>query len=216
MGHCFSCTGDGEQVRQAQHTVTPPITPSHCILRVPMIFQGQANLLHVSKYLSVSRVCYLVTQEGVVNKPGSFALSCLAASQILRHWGLQQRKSLFARQPSKETEEQVSYLPPQRWGAWGIYGTKKQGGLRHGERGLEVEKKGNWCSVQTYLGYMLLRGIHVQKWRHFAWSEGGVLGPLTSKSHSLDNCTDPVLGSVVPISLGWLELCRSWLQFPGK
>ena len=40
-------------------------------------------------------------------------------------------KELFTEQPSEEMAEQVSDPPPQRQGAWDIYGIKKQGGLRH-------------------------------------------------------------------------------------
>lgn len=42
--------------------------------------------------------------------------------KTLRHWGLHQRASLFARQPSEETGEQISHSPPWRQGAWGVYG----------------------------------------------------------------------------------------------
>ena len=43
------------------------------------------------------------------------------------------------------------------------------------------------------------------KWRCLTRSEGGVFGSLMSKGHSLDNCTGPVLGSVVPTSLSQLK-----------
>ena len=57
-------------------------------------------------------------------------------------------ESLFTRQPSKETGE-VSGPPPCRQKAWDIYGIKKQGGLRRGERWLEVGKRwGNRRSEQ--------------------------------------------------------------------
>ena len=142
---------------------------------------------------------------------GSF-VQC-AASQMLRCWSVPQRKCLFTRQPSEETGEQISYLPPWRRGAWDIYGIEKQGGLRRGERWLEVGKMwGSWYSMPAYLSYMFLQGIHVQKWRYLAWSEGGVFTPLMSKDHSLDPCAGPVLGLLVPTSLSQLELDRSRLQ----
>ena len=127
--------------------------------------------------------------------------------------GLQWRKDVFTRQPSKETGEQASGPPPQRPGAWNIYGIRKQGGLRHGEGWLQVGKRwGSQCPVQVYLGYMLLHGMHVQKWRYLAWPEGGDFGPLMSKNCSSDNCADTVLGSVIPASLSQLELDRIQLH----
>ena len=51
-----------------------------------------------------------------------------------RRQGLQQRKSLFTRQPSEETGESVSDPPPQRQGAWDIYGISRVVlGVRKGE-----------------------------------------------------------------------------------
>ena len=76
---------------------------------------------------------------------------------------------------------------------------EKQGGLRCRQSYLEVGKRwGNLCSVQAYLNYMLLHGMHVQKIAMLAWSEDGVLGPLMSKGHSLDTYMDLVWGSGFP------------------
>ena len=98
----------------------------------------------------------------------------------------------------------------QRWGAQDIYRIEKQSGLRCGERRLEVGKRwGNQCSVQAYLSYMLLRGMHDQKMAVLARSEGGVFGPLTSKGHLWDTHAGPVGGSVVPNSLN-LNLAWTW------
>lgn len=54
-----------------------------------------------------------LSPAGVTN-PGSICPHI--ASQMLRRWGLQQRKGLFARQPSNETGEQVANPPPRRQG----------------------------------------------------------------------------------------------------
>ena len=133
-------------------------------------------------------------------EPGPFA-QC-TANQILRQRGLQPRKSLFTRQPSEVIGEQVSDLPPRRWGAWDIYGIKKQGGLRPGERWLEVGKRwGKWCSVQAYLSCMLLHRMHIKKWWHLAQE----FLALWRRGHSLDTCAGPVLGSVVLSSFTWLS-----------
>ena len=67
-----------------------------------------------------------------VNKPGLFA--CITARQTLRF----ATEIFFMRQPTKNTGEQISELHPQRPKTWDIYDIKKQNGLSHLERGLEV------------------------------------------------------------------------------
>ena len=64
------------------------------------------------------------------NEPGSFVWLS-AVSQMLKRWGLQQRKCLFTKQPSKEIEKQLKYASlkakgsgylwdkAEVWGAWG-------------------------------------------------------------------------------------------------
>ena len=66
-------------------------------------------------------------------------------TKMLRRWDLQQRMGLFTRLPREEMVEQVSDAPPRRRGAWDIYGIKKQGGLKHGERLGEIEAIGVLC-----------------------------------------------------------------------
>jgi len=78
-----------------------------------------------------------------VTEPGLFA-RC-AAGQTLRRWGLQQRKSLFLRHSSGETEEQVSDPLPWGKGAWDICIIKEQGDQRCGERRWEAGKR--WINL---------------------------------------------------------------------
>ena len=140
------------------------------------------------------------TPTPYVIKPGSFAR--LAASQMLRRQGLQQRNDLYTRQPSEETGEQVLNPLSWRWGAQATYRIRKQGGLRCGERWLKVRKMySNWGSVQAYLSYVLLHGLHVQKMVAFTWSEGEVFGLLMSKGYPLDS--HPVHG------LDWFDLGKT-------
>lgn len=147
-----------------------------------------------------------------VTEPASL-VRC-TASQTLKYWGLLQGRSSFTRQPNKEMGEQVSDLPPWRWGAGDIYGVKKQGGLGCGRRSLEVGKRwGYQCSMQVYLGYMLLHGRHSQKWKPLMWSDSGVFGLLTSEGHLL---TCPLLRLVVPTSLSQPALDKSWIQVTKK
>ena len=95
---------------------------------------------------------------------------------------------------------------PQRWRAWDIYGIKKQGGLRHGEGWLEARKWwSNQCSVQVYLSYTHLHGMHVQKVVELMWAEGGVLSRQLSKDGQLDTHTGRWS---LPVWTG-----QDWLQF---
>lgn len=48
------------------------------------------------------------------------------------------------------------------------------------------------------LGYMLLHGLHVQKWRYFSKISGWRVWPSDIKKSLISNCAGPVLGSVVP------------------
>ena len=66
-----------------------------------------------------------------------------SARRMVRCWGFIAEDKFIhkaAKFIHKETGEQVSDLPPRYWEAWDIYGIKKQGGHRHGERWLEIGK----------------------------------------------------------------------------
>lgn len=73
------------------------------------------------------------------------------AKQSLRRWCLQQWKALFTRQPGEATRDQVSDPPPWRPRAWDICGIKELGGLRLGERWLEVGKSEVISVLQRYI-----------------------------------------------------------------
>ena len=91
-------------------------------------------------------------------------LLLLHCRQILYYWATREAHSKpnteirrfaaeksFMSQPSKETGEEISEILSRREGARRFYGTRKQGGLRHGEHGerwLEIRKKWGNHSVQ--------------------------------------------------------------------
>ena len=126
-----------------------------------------------------------------------FSFARHSASQTLKCWDLQQRKDLFMRQPNK-MGEQISNFPP--WGAWTLDIYEISRVLRCGKRCSEVGKRwGHWSSMQAYLSYMLFHGMNVL-----------IFGPVLSKGHPSDISTGPVLGSVVPTSLG--QLSMNWTQ----
>ena len=105
----------------------------------------------------------------------------------------------FMSQSSKETGEEISEILPRREGAQRFCGTRKQGGLRHGEHGerwLEIKRWGNH-SVQVWLNYSLLRRTQVQKMVALGWSEWGGFGPVSSRGHQGYTCAWPVGESVV-------------------
>ena len=52
-------------------------------------------------------------------------------------WRFSAEKEFIQKAAKRGDGRTASDLPPQRQGAWDIYGIKKQGGLRLGERGLE-------------------------------------------------------------------------------
>ena len=84
-------------------------------------------------------------------------LLLLHCRQILYYWATREAHSKpnteirkfaaeksFMSPPSKETGEEISEILPRREGARRFYGKRKQGGLRHGERGgkwLEIRKR---------------------------------------------------------------------------
>ena len=143
-------------------------------------------------------------------EPDSF-VRC-TASQTRKYWGLQQRKSLFTRQP-RIWENKSQICLPEGEGLE-VYGIKKQGGLGCGDRSLEAGKRwGHQCSMQVYLGYMLLHGMHIQKWKPLMWPESAVFGLLMSEGHLL---TCPVLKLVVLTSLSQPALDKSWIQVTKK
>ena len=95
---------------------------------------------------------------------------------------LQQRKGLFTRQPSEETGEEISDLPPWRWRAGDIYGIKKQG-FSIGKGGWRWGKGEVIRVLCRYIWVTrLLSRMYAQQWRCLAWSEGGVFGSVVQRS----------------------------------
>lgn len=101
---------------------------------------------HYKSFLFVKSVLWFGTSslKPMLTKPGSFAI--YAANQMLRHWGLQQRKGLFSRQSSEEISLRST---SQKVGTLFIYGIKLRYG-ECGERWLEMRKKwDNCCSAKA-------------------------------------------------------------------
>ena len=92
---------------------------------------------------------------------------CLPDVQRAKRWDAEvcTRERVYSR--GQKTGELISAPPPWRQGPRGIYGIKKQGGLRCGEcgeRGLEIRKR--WGSrpsalVQVQLSYRLPHETYV-------------------------------------------------------
>lgn len=100
--------------------------------------------------------------------------------KMLRHRGLQQRKSFFIRHSSIHLP--ATSQKARDWG--GIDGIKKLGSLGHGEHEEHEEcrqhgerRLGKGSGNRSFVTCL------VQMWQHTARSEGGVFGPLTSEGH---------------------------------
>ena len=93
---------------------------------------------------------------------------------------LQQRKGLLTRQPSEETGEEISDLPPWRWRAGDVYGIKKQS-LSIGKGGWRW-RKGEVIGVLCRCIWVtwLLSRMYAQQWRCLAWSGEKAMGPHSS------------------------------------
>ena len=144
----------------------------------------------------------------VLTEPGSFAWR--TASQTLRWWGLWQGKSWLKTasqgadwqnsqadwQNRQEKESQIHCLEGKGREIF-IY---KEARLSEAwGKVMRVEKR--WvirirCRCVRVTCFFM--GCMFKNEGALARSEDGCFGPLTSKSHSSDNCAGPVLVSVVP------------------
>lgn len=138
----------------------------------------------------------------------------LPNTQQAEQWGTKvcKRERVYSWGSQMRRQENISQICLCRGQGLGLFmGWSSKVVWVVGNDGRRQEKWSNWGSAQAYVSYKLFHGSHVQKMATLAWSKGGVLGPLMSKSHPWDSRGGPVELSMVLTSLSLAKLAPySW------